>query len=459
MAGANTQQYGIKNWRIYREPIDGEAVHLSYQDIKDRLITNSNGTGTTLGTFYGGLITSVTSDSNKKYNGPWYISYNIANNRVSYLAERIPVRSEIDFELYSVLDKPKYTKPEITVQFLSATNGVDLTTVSKAPVIYEDVEVMSYFTPAIKINWPTRTLNNENGTRAYDAVCNPTKPNELLGYSYGVAYTSGDSNSGISCWCRGVGNISSYNLNTITYFPKVKLTTEGEYVIFQNIKISYLPASYMYYPQFYKNGRYEFSYGEGNTGWFGKGVYIPNTVKYVVNARWKYYWGLSDSVPENEVQIKSKNSGLLNNSTFTNGTTTSTVVGEDYNCTSFWVAFPPEFALVSYNNDIRIKLEQPDGICFDLVSETQTMKLKKMVMHLGDNSTLKEYNVAYFEFEHPIGNKSAVVSFRIVPQEEIRVICNLNLENGVGIEPEKEDYDIFRTESSNNIIYDDDAFS
>ena len=26
MAGANTQQYGIKNWRIYREPIDGEAV-------------------------------------------------------------------------------------------------------------------------------------------------------------------------------------------------------------------------------------------------------------------------------------------------------------------------------------------------------------------------------------------------------------------------------------------------
>ena len=43
MAGANTQQYGIKNWRIYREPIDGEAVHLSYQDIKDRLITNNTG--------------------------------------------------------------------------------------------------------------------------------------------------------------------------------------------------------------------------------------------------------------------------------------------------------------------------------------------------------------------------------------------------------------------------------
>ena len=187
MAGANTQQYGIKNWRIYREPIDGEAVHLSYQDIKDRLITNEAGDGTTLGTFYGGLITSVTSDSNDAYNGPWYISYDITNNRVSYLAERIPVRSEVDYELYSVLARPKYTKPEMTVQFLSATNGIDLTAISKAPVIYEDVEVMSYFTPAFKINWPTRTLENENGTRAYDAVCKPSKPNELLGYSYGVA--------------------------------------------------------------------------------------------------------------------------------------------------------------------------------------------------------------------------------------------------------------------------------
>ena len=64
-----------QEWRIYREPIDGEAVHLSYQEIKDKLITNENGDGTTLGTFYGGLITSVTSDSNDTYNGPWYISY------------------------------------------------------------------------------------------------------------------------------------------------------------------------------------------------------------------------------------------------------------------------------------------------------------------------------------------------------------------------------------------------
>ena len=454
MAGANTQQYGIKNWRIYREPIDGEAVHLSYQDIKDRLITNDAGDGTTKGTFYGGLITSVTSDENNAYNGPWYISCKINTindkDRVSYSAERIPVRSEVDYELYSVLARPKYTKPEMTVQFLSATNGVDLTAISKAPVIYEDVEVMSYFTPAFKINWPTRTLENENGTRAYDAVCEPSKPNELLGYSYGVAQ------NGISFDYLGVHN-TAYAIDTVISFPETQLTTEGEYVVFDNLQISYLQSSYMYYPQFYDRGRFEFSYGKGKTSWFGKGIYTPNTVKYVVNAKWKYYWGLSDEVPENEEQLKSKKSGLLNFRNFIDGTTTSTLVGKDYKCKSFWVAFPSEFALVSFTNDIRIQLEQPDGTCFDLVSETQKMKLKKMTIHLGDNSTLKEYNVAYFNFEWPIGNKSAIISFRIVPTGK-DIVYNLNFEDGLHIFTESED-NILRLESSNDIINNDDIFS
>ena len=96
MAGANTQQYGIKNWRIYREPIDGETVQLTYQDILDRLEPNDAGDGTKLGTFYGGLITSVTSDGNNAYNGPWYISYQKDENKISYHATRIPLITEIN---------------------------------------------------------------------------------------------------------------------------------------------------------------------------------------------------------------------------------------------------------------------------------------------------------------------------------------------------------------------------
>ena len=340
----------------------------------------------------------------------------------------------------------------MTVQFLSATNNTDLTTVSEAATIYEDIEIMSYFTPGFKINWPKRTLDNESGTRAYDAVCNPSKPNELLGYSYGVAQ------NGISFKCLGKPK-TAYSIDTLISFPSYQVTTESAYTVFENLQVSYLPASRMYYPQFYNRHRFEFSDGEGNTAWFGNGIYIPKTTKYVVNARWKYYWGLTDTVPETEEELKSKKSGFLNNSAFKNGTTTSTLVGEDYNCKSFWVAFPPEFALVTFNNDIRIQLEQPDGTAFDLVSETQKMKLKKMTVHLGDNYTIKEYNVAFFNFEWPIGNKSAIISFRIVPAEEVKIIYNMNLEDGLHISVEYDEESVLRTESSNNIIYDDDVFS
>ena len=407
--GAKQEQYGISNWRINREPIDAETVHLAYSDMQNKLVPNS--TGIIPGAFYGGLITSVTNDNNNAYNGPWYISVN-KQNRVSYLAERIPVRSEIDFELYSVLEKPKYTKPEMTVQFLSATNGTDLTTVSEAPVIYEDIEVMSSFIPGIKINWPTRTADNENGTRAYDKVCNPSKPNELLGYSYGIAP------NGISFDCLGVHKTVYYNIDEDNpiQFTSYKVIEEGEYVVFDNLQISYLPASYMYYPQFYNNGRYEFSYGEGDTKWFGKGVYVPSTTKYVVNAKWKYYWGLSDKVPENEEQLKSKNSGFLNNSTLPDGTITSTLVGEDYKCKSFWIAFPTEFRSAPLQNGLRIQLELSDGTFFDLVSETQQVQSKTMYIHFGDNSLNKKYTVEFITFEWPIGNKSAIISFKIIPK-------------------------------------------
>lgn len=401
-------QYGLSNWRINREPIDAETVHLAYSDMQNKLVPNS--TGIIPGAFYGGLITSVTNDNNNAYNGPWYISVN-KQNRVSYLAERIPVRSEIDFELYSVLEKPKYTKPEMTVQFLSATNG-GLTTVSEAPVIYEDIEVMSSFIPGIKINWPTRTADNENGTRAYDKVCNPSKPNEFLGYSYGIAP------NGISFDCLGVHKTVYYNIDEDNpiQFTSYKVIEEGEYVVFDNLQISYLPASYMYYPQFYNNGRYEFSYGEGDTKWFGKGVYVPSTTKYVVNAKWKYYWGLSDKVPENEEQLKSKNSGFLNNSTLPDGTITSTLVGEDYKCKSFWIAFPTEFMSAPLQNGLRIQLELSDGTFFDLVSETQQVQSKTMYIHFGDNSLNKKYTVEFITFEWPIGNKSAIISFKIIPK-------------------------------------------
>ena len=98
MAGANTQQYGIKNWRIYREPIDGEAVHNSYSDVLENIESDGN-QGTKKGAFYAGMYTAVVDDKNSSYNGPYYISYqktgNSDNIKITYQATRIPLANEI----------------------------------------------------------------------------------------------------------------------------------------------------------------------------------------------------------------------------------------------------------------------------------------------------------------------------------------------------------------------------
>ena len=60
--------------------------------------------------------------------------------------------------LYYMLEQPKYTKPNINVQFLSAANNSELTTISNYETIHEDVEIGTLFTAGIKINWPTISL-------------------------------------------------------------------------------------------------------------------------------------------------------------------------------------------------------------------------------------------------------------------------------------------------------------
>lgn len=423
MAGANTQQYGIKNWRIYREPIDGETVQLTYQDILDRLEPNDAEDGTKLGTFYGGLITSVTSDENKSYNGPWYISYTINNDKVSYSADRIFTKNEIDLEFGYVLESPQYTKPQMTVQFVipntyNATTGeYELTPVIDEETVYVDAEIGTEYNPAFKLNWPVRTLENENGTRSAYSPNEITQeiPNELLGYSYGV--------EAIKYKIAGRSQSASFNDNIIRNPLKWHGIDEKQYEIITDINIDYLPASYMYYPQFYDKGRYEISYGDGETKWFGAGTYIPKTTKMSVNCKYKYFWGLvnDDNTPGNSGSINDYNLsyGLLNFSNITDGTVTSFKVGDNNNYNKFIILYPNNFTLGNFNENIQIQLENPDGSYFDLVCD-----IRKLIYvpaeqlapyHRPDNGIMDNYCMCVLELEYPIGNKNSVISFRIVP--------------------------------------------
>jgi hypothetical protein len=90
---ATKVQCGVTNQRINREPLDAESVMYSMEQLnkatqmKDKVHTVS-------GVVYAGMITSIINDKDESNNGPWYISYNISNNQVSYLKDRILTKSE-----------------------------------------------------------------------------------------------------------------------------------------------------------------------------------------------------------------------------------------------------------------------------------------------------------------------------------------------------------------------------
>ena len=76
--------------------------------------------------------------------------------------------------------------------------------------------------------------------------------------------------------------------------------------------------------------------------------------------------------------LQKGNSGLLNNTKFLNGTTTSCVVGDGYDKTYFWVAFPSMYEMTEYDENFKVLLEQVDGLMFDLISHNQNMSSKQI---------------------------------------------------------------------------------
>ena len=85
---------GVQIHRNGRYPYDYEQVHNSYTDLLDKLESDGEH-GTKKGTLYAGLVTSVVDDENSTYNGPWYISYQKDENKISYHAARIPLMTDI----------------------------------------------------------------------------------------------------------------------------------------------------------------------------------------------------------------------------------------------------------------------------------------------------------------------------------------------------------------------------
>ena len=407
------------------EPLDSSMLYNSYSDLKEEIAKDATSIACA------GMYTAVESD-NIAYNGAYCMKRKKQAERIllksevpssDNLADLLSYIRNINTLLYYTLEQPKYTKPNISIQFLSATNNSELTEISNSETIEEDVEIGTLFTAGIKINWPTRTLDNEYGSRAYDNIGTPDKPNYLLGYSYGINGSNGISFNFIN---------SAYTTNKLDEnitFGSYIVNSENAVTIFDNINIAYLKASYMYYPQFYKNGKYEIAFGENDTAWFDNGVCQPKTARYIVNGKYRYYWGFSNALPTNKYELQAGNSGLLNNTKFLNGTTTSCVVGDGYDKTYFWVAFPSLYEINKYNENFEILLEQADGLMFDLISHNQNISIEYIPVNLGDSKEIIQYTLAYIKFDNPIGNQSSVLSFRILPKEAVNYVYKMGDEN------------------------------
>lgn len=315
-------------------------------------------------------------NGNSHFSGNIYgpISYTY----VSSLGET----ATLDVVLSSLLEPAKYTKPSYTLKFLDGENGPE----------YGKVNATTYDTGnAIEVG---STINLWVDLELYDY--------NKTGMSYGLAYCIFNHDNKNYRYTY----IGKYNLNV----PPYTFTEEGSHSMTdgQSISLCYQKSSYAYYPQLLKKEVHVIS----KENWFGEGSF--NIGDYKIFAKYRYYCGFSNTLPNNKSDLQNGNSGLLNNTMRSNGTTISCIVGDDgYGKTYFWIAFPSMYVI---DENYNILLEREDGSSSKLISGDKKMKSKTLKIHLGDSTTLtNNYNIAYIEIGSSIGNKNSVVSFKIVP--------------------------------------------
>ena len=94
---------------------------------------------------------------------------------------------------------------------------------------------------------------------------------------------------------------------------------------------------------------------------------------------------------------------------------------------------------------------------FDLIGDNKKMSSTELSVILGDTADIKKpiiepYKITYLKFEHPIGNKNSVVSFRILPIEVSNLIYTINDDNNNMFCLEDESPLNLTTDASNDTI-------
>ena len=371
-------------------------------------------------------------------NGNSYFHNNIYGP-VSYTyVSSLGDTATLDIVLSSLLTQPEYTRPNIKVRYKLSTG----TFTSPTTGDYTDtVELGTYFYPEFKVVWPTRTQSDTSGTRAYDAVCNPSKPNYLLGYSYGVV------SNGISIRYNNGGGFENTDPNSCnnTYYAygldiaykgassPCYILGETTYTLFSNLQVSYLPFSKMYFQQLYDKGVYVHAMGLPPTEWLNGGVSKLGGFK--VEGKLKYFWGFSgteynvgQNYPKTSGDLRKGNWWWLPSSSTTNNLEINTnKLGQNANKFCLWIAYPDSldqndskhYKLVEQSKEFQIKVKPESASEFDLIGATNKLKFAFLNdVTLGNSKYKTRYKIAYIDFQKPIGNTTHSIIFRIATKSD-----------------------------------------
>ena len=385
-------------------------------------------------------IVDVRKDGSLIKNGASYFNdYVYAPIAYSYV-DHIGHDVTMDQIVRALLDEVKYDRPLIYWKYLDAENGTQWIDIGwyEPDFLYipirSTIEVGSHIHTGVSVRWDYDQYNGrQNLSYVFmDPSELPSHDQSWIGLSYGfvdngIHYQLIDPDTLTLSEVRSCDESDLPIVNSSTCaFDK-----HGTYTLARLDSVDYRECSYKYYPQLFNIGVYKVSNGAGDYAWYPGGTATFGDNEQITDVKYKYWYGLSDVLPSNRDLLDAfGQSGWLEFPEKGKSIEQTFTVGNGYNKKIMWMAYPKNlYAMVPWSDTYKIKLRQPDGIEFDLMSGWQTMKRMSVTVECGNSKLPVEYWVAYCEFESQLGNPYAEISFRIAAADLPDLIYIMNEDN------------------------------
>ena len=373
-------------------------------------------------------------------NGSSYFNDDIYGP-VSYTyVQSLGTTATLDIVLSSLLEQPKYTKPVLYYNIYRPTTSIaDISNEwsgwQTSNIIEDTIEVGRPWSEYIAFNWPDRS-SESLGTRmnvSYFSGDPQNIPgNYVLGYSYGLDdnnaisfyYLNQDGDTTIRTGIKSyTGNLTIGGSNVVP-IGEYQMNTPGDYNMISDIKLGYMYSSYMYSQQLYDKNVYVRTIGSEPTNWFDSGILNISGIKHKIHTRYKLYWGFvgdtynskNEYMPTNKTEVLDR---AMSFEFLSNSTNLITIPLNKYSGAekkySFFISIPNSMEISELvTNEHTIDVSQLDGVSFDLISADQVLYNVTMNnFSLGSDQVKTTYQTYFVNFQNPIGNSNAIISFTI----------------------------------------------